>query len=121
MVTMILTILCVVASIMIHFEDKHRRNGEVKLPVWTNLVFKIWSGSTTVLLAAVFILEDGAWLIDRFKDLGAANLNACICAALATVWLAVVYGLITYLLIIPDDDEDMNIIADAIYYDGERR
>ena len=119
MISLMFLILIVICSVILHFEDKNRRSGEIDGPVWTPLIFKIWTAGSGLFLAIFFIWEDGEWLVDLIKGWGTPDLNARIVAAVATVWLLMIYGVVTYLGIIQDDDEDLNIVADAVYYDGE--
>ena len=119
MVAFILLLACVGGSIILHFEDKNRRSGACKLPVWTKLIFKFWAAGTAALLATIFFIEDGEWLVDLVRGSSAEELNARIVAAIVTLGSAALYFVLTYLGSIPDDDEDMNIIADAVYYDGD--
>ena len=119
MVTIIFLVLITACTVALHFEDKYRKTGQIKKPVWTPLVFKLWTVSTGLFLALFFTYENGAQLVDWIKSWGTPDFNARVVAFMATLWLLVIYGVLTYLGIIQDDDEDLEIMADAIFYDGK--
>ncbi|MBQ3306524.1 hypothetical protein IJH02_03805 [Candidatus Saccharibacteria bacterium] len=97
-------LLSIITLVLLWREDRRRRKYGYG-PIWTNMFFQIVVAALTILLVVVFLVEDGEWLVNLVIAYSTDEFAAAICAALITVMGAIMFGMISYLAIIPDDED----------------
>lgn len=105
--TVVMLAFATVGSIILRYEDKNRRNGSIRKPVFAKKWLKVWAVGVTAFIAAFFVFGGGMmflanWLKNN-TDMPAMNAEAM--ATYGSAAFLAFYGIFTYLAIEPDKKE----------------